>query len=150
MRSWLWRAVTNERVVKLGQLVAGQFRSVFRCFQPKAKHRERTCPENYKYLINNKYLFLKTATGIFLISFQTVTVFECCLMKMLPYILFEKYIYSLVLEIASAGNQHCANCIGTLSFGIRWLARWGLSCEASWATRLCSSGAGQRSLETGD
>jgi len=45
-------------------------------------------------------------------------------MKMLPYTLFEKYIYSLALEIASAGNQHCANCIGTLSFGIRWLAQW--------------------------
>jgi len=30
--------------------------------------------------------------------------------------LFEKYIYILSLEMASAGNQRCANCIGTLSF----------------------------------
>ena len=39
-------------------------------------------------------------------------------MKLLPYILFEKYIYILALEMASPGNQHCANCIGTLSFPI--------------------------------
>jgi len=35
---------------------------------------------------------------------------------MLPYILFEKCIYILALEMASRGNQHCANCIGILSF----------------------------------
>jgi len=29
------------------------------------------------------------------------------------YILFEKYIYILSLEMAGPGNQHCANCIGT-------------------------------------
>jgi len=38
------------------------------------------------------------------------------LIKLLPYILFEKYIYILALEMAGQGNQHCANCIGTLSF----------------------------------
>ena len=31
------------------------------------------------------------------------------------YILFEKYINILVLEMSSPGNEHCANCIGTLS-----------------------------------
>ena len=36
----------------------------------------------------------------------------------LVYILFEKYIYSLSLEMAGPGNQHCANCIGTLLFPI--------------------------------
>jgi len=40
-------------------------------------------------------------------------------MKLLPYILFEKYIYILALEMASQGNQHCANCIGTLPFPMR-------------------------------
>jgi len=34
------------------------------------------------------------------------------------YFLFEKYIYILALEMASAGNRHCASCIGTLSFPI--------------------------------
>ena len=29
---------------------------------------------------------------------------------------FEKNIQILALEMASPGNQHCANCIGTLSF----------------------------------
>jgi len=45
-----------------------------------------------------------------------MTVSECCLIKLLAYILFEKYIYILALEMASPGNQQCANCIGTLSF----------------------------------
>jgi len=30
--------------------------------------------------------------------------------------LSEKHIYILALEMASAGNQRCAKCIGTLSF----------------------------------
>jgi len=30
-------------------------------------------------------------------------------MKLLPFILSEKYIYSLALEMASHGNQHCVN-----------------------------------------
>jgi len=39
---------------------------------------------------------------------------------LLPYILFEKYIYILALEMASSWNQQSANasCIGTLSFPI--------------------------------
>jgi len=32
------------------------------------------------------------------------------------FILFEKYINILALEMVSPGNQNCANCIGTLSF----------------------------------
>jgi len=47
-----------------------------------------------------------------------MTVSECCLIKLLLCILFEKYIYILALEMASPGNQHCANYIGTLSFPI--------------------------------
>ena len=39
-------------------------------------------------------------------------------MKLLPYVLFEKYTNILALEMASPGNRHCANCIGTLSFPI--------------------------------
>jgi len=38
--------------------------------------------------------------------------------KILPYILFEKHVNFLALEMVSPGNQHCANCIGTLSFPI--------------------------------
>jgi len=47
-------------------------------------------------------------------SFQTITVSECCLIKLHLYILFDKYIYILALKMASPENQHCANCIGTL------------------------------------
>ena len=35
-------------------------------------------------------------------------------MKLLRYILFEKYINILALEMASPGNRHCASCIGAL------------------------------------
>jgi len=37
---------------------------------------------------------------------------------LLPRILFGKYIYILASKMAIAGNQHCASCIGTLSFPI--------------------------------
>jgi len=40
------------------------------------------------------------------------------LIKLFPYILFEKYIYILSLEMASPGNQHWVSCIGALSFPI--------------------------------
>jgi len=46
---------------------------------------------------------------------SNLTVFKCCLRNLLMYILFEKYINILVLEMSSRGNEHCANCIGTLS-----------------------------------
>jgi len=45
--------------------------------------------------------------------FQTITVSECCLVKLLWAI----YLY-LAVEMASPENQHCANCIGTLSFSV--------------------------------
>jgi len=51
-------------------------------------------------------------------QFQTIKVSECGLIILLPYILFEKYINILALEMASPGNQHRANCIGTFSFHI--------------------------------
>ena len=54
---------------------------------------------------------------------QTITASQCWLIKLLPYILFDKYkFYILALEMASPGNQYCANCIGTLSFPIHWWA----------------------------
>jgi len=34
------------------------------------------------------------------------------------FVYFIKNIFILALETASPGNQHCANCIGTLSFRI--------------------------------
>jgi len=68
-----------------------------------------------KIVRNDAIIFLKLQS--LFRSFQTITVSECCLTKLLPYILFEKkYINILALEKASPGNRHCANCIGTLSF----------------------------------
>jgi len=40
---------------------------------------------------------------------------EFCSTKLVPYIFYEKYIHILALEMASPGNEHRANCIGTLS-----------------------------------
>jgi len=91
--------------------------SIVNWSRPKqGRFRERMCAENY-----NKWhseFFSQTAISILLISFQAITVSECCLTKMLPCILFEKYINILASasEMASLGNRHCANCIGTLSF----------------------------------
>jgi len=65
---------------------------------------------------HNKFIS-QTAISIFF-QLQTTTVFEFCLIKLLLHILFEKYIYFLALEMANPGNQHCANCIGTLSSAI--------------------------------
>jgi len=63
---------------------------------------------------NTVSLFSATAISILPIS-NYITVSECCLIKLLPYVLFEKHIYILALEMASLGNQHC---VGTLSFHI--------------------------------
>jgi len=43
---------------------------------------------------------------------------------MLPYILFEKYIDILALELVSPVNRNCASCIGTLSFPLRSLLQY--------------------------
>jgi len=43
-----------------------------------------------------------------------MSLYECCFIALLSYILFEKYTYISALEMASPGNQHCASCIGAL------------------------------------
>ena len=60
----------------------------------------------------------------------------CCLIKLFLYILFEKYIYILALEMASTGNQNCASCIGTLSFLIREYVLYSRRVVVSFAFRL--------------
>jgi len=50
--------------------------------------------------------------------------------------LLEKYIYLLALEMASPGKQHCANCIGTLSYPTESLALLGLH-EFELLSRVC-------------
>ena len=56
-------------------------------------------------------------------KFRTITVSECCLIKLLPHILLETCIYILDTEMASRGNQRCANSIGTLSFPVETRCR---------------------------
>jgi len=70
-----------------------------------------------KIVVNNTVNLFFTLQSAFW-QVQTITVSECCLTKLLPNILFEKYICMLALKMASPGDQHCANCIGTLSFPI--------------------------------
>jgi len=69
-----------------------------------------------KIIINDTINFFFKAISILLIS--NYNSFRVCLVKLLPYILFEKYIYILAIQMASPGKQHCANYIGTLSFPI--------------------------------
>jgi len=79
-------------------------------FLPSSMNRERKCAENYnKWRCN---FFFKTALAFW--SFQTITVSECCSIKLLLYILLEKYIYILALKMTNPVNHHCANCIGAL------------------------------------
>ena len=72
-----------------------------------------------KIIINNTVnLFVKLQSAFW--YFQTITVFVCCLIKLLLTVYFMwKCINILALEMASPGNRHCANCIGALSFPIQ-------------------------------
>ena len=63
-------------------------------------NRERKRAENYNKW-HDKFIFFNCNQHFG----------KCCLIKLLPYILFQKYIYILAFEMASQGNQHCANTI---------------------------------------
>jgi len=54
-----------------------------------------------KFIVNNtiNLFFFKLQSTFW--QFQTITVSECCLIKLLPYILFEKYTYISALEMAT-------------------------------------------------
>ena len=47
-----------------------------------------------------------------------ITFSEFCLIKLFSYILFQKYINILALEMGSPGNRHCVSCIDALSFAM--------------------------------
>jgi len=71
-----------------------------------------------KIIINDTIIFFSsTAISISVISNHNSfrVLFD---KKTIPYILFEKCIYILAVETASAVNRHCASCIGTLSFPV--------------------------------
>jgi len=57
-----------------------------------------------------------SSTAISRLVISTHNSFRGCLIKLLPYILFEKCINILALGMISLGNRHCASCIGALSF----------------------------------
>ena len=78
------RALTG-RVFRCSQSV----RSVVATLTPVIK-RERQCAENYNNR-DNKFIFQKQKSAFW--QFRTVTASECCLVKLLPYILFEKYVF---------------------------------------------------------
>jgi len=77
----------------------------------KSINRERKRAENYNKW-HNKFIFLNCnqPSG----NFKPQQFPSAVLIKLLLYILLEKYIYILAVEVASPGNQHCANCIGKL------------------------------------
>jgi len=96
-----------------------------------------------KLINNTTNLFFETAVSILVISNHNS--FRVLFEKLLPYTFFEKYIYILALKTASPGNQHCANCIGTLSFSLeyrRWCHRfvgWIISTDTSSCKRADKS-----------
>jgi len=74
-------------------------------------YRELKCVENYKL---NDTIIYKTASSSLAISdrnsFRVLfnKIASVCFIR-------KKHINILALEMASPGNRHCANCIGTLS-----------------------------------
>jgi len=72
--------------------------------------------ENY----NKEHIkcIFKTAISILVISNHNS--FWVLFDKTASLYFFDKYIYIFALEIASPGNQHCANCISTLLVPIEW------------------------------
>ena len=90
-----------------------------------------------------QYFFLRLQPAFW--QFYTITVYQCFLIKLLSYVLFQKYIYILALEMASPDNRHCANCIGAFSFAtsfagikntLRANTRWILLAELSVCQQL--------------
>ena len=69
-----------------------------------------------KIVINDTIFFPQTAISILVISNHEN--FIVLLDKIASYILFEKCINILALEMASPRNRHCVSYIGTLSFPI--------------------------------
>ena len=86
------------------------------CISVLPTGNERCVP---KIMTNDtiKSFFLRLQSAFW--YFQTISFSERCLLKLLPYILFEKCIDILALQMASPGNRHCANCVGARLFPIR-------------------------------
>jgi len=78
-------------------------------------NKQRKCAENHNKR-HNEFIFfnLQLSFSYFLNHNSFRVLFD----KIASVYLFEKYIYILVLEMTSTGNQHCASCIGTLSFPV--------------------------------
>ena len=55
-----------------------------------------------KIIMSDTNNFFKLQSAFW--QFQTITVSECCLIKFLPCILFEQYIYVVALDVARTGN----------------------------------------------
>ena len=108
----IWRKYVNG-VAKLSD----QGRLKNRTEQPHKQAvfiRLRTCHISLRGPIPNDTMFFsKTAISILVISNHNS--FRELFDKIASVYLLEKYIYILPLEMASAGNRHCANFIGTLS-----------------------------------
>jgi len=72
-----------------------------------------------------QYFFSYTAISVLVISNHNgFRVLFDKIASVGAYILFEKYINILSLEMAIPMNRHCAICIGALSFPIRVAHSW--------------------------
>jgi len=93
--------------------------------------RKRKCVKTYSRW-HSKLIFLNCNLHFGISNHNS---FRVLFDKMLPFILFEKCIYILTLEMASWGN--CANCIGTVSFFMPpcWCGQWHYLCAV--LPRVC-------------
>jgi len=106
----LWRAMTSRSMTSRYSMTS----------TPRRWWQRRESCDGYterKIIINSTLnLFLWIAVGILKISNRNI--FRVLFDKIVSVYFSLKYIYRpvLALEMASPGNQHCASCIGTLSF----------------------------------
>ena len=77
-----------------------------------AGRKTRLDIQNYGCIITQR--LTRRVSVIVMTNGRLKTVSECCLIKSLPCILFERCIYISAVAMASPGNRHCASCIGTV------------------------------------
>ena len=125
--------LTRQSIIQYGTLDAGSTKAFFEVGQPAIEVASPTPAlavgnkSSPKITINDTIIFFLKLRSAFW-YFQTTAVSERGLIKLFPCILFGKYIYSLTLEMAGPVNQHCANCIDTLSFPLALATDGGARC----------------------
>ena len=87
---------------------------VYISFQPRRVQKSGAIGnESVPKIVINDTMIIFLELQLAFCQFRIITVFGCCLIKLLPYVLFEKYVNVIVItdnafEKASPGNRHCS------------------------------------------